>query len=57
MMEDLRAVLKGDLSRLVVPEDNLLDVAYREIEHAFPGARMFSNFVEHGFLSQSPQIL
>jgi predicted TIM-barrel fold metal-dependent hydrolase len=50
MMEDLRAVLKGDLSRLIVPEDNLLDVAYREMEHAFPGAPLFSNFAKQGFL-------
>ncbi len=50
MMDDLKAVLNGDLTRLVIPQDNLLDVAYREMEHAFPWAGMFSNFVEHGLL-------
>lgn len=50
MMNDLKAMLNGDLRRVVVPQDNLLDVNYREMWHAFPGAKMFTNFVDHGFL-------
>lgn len=42
-LEDLRAVLAGDFGRIIVPEDNLLDVNWRELQHAFPGHPMFDN--------------
>jgi predicted TIM-barrel fold metal-dependent hydrolase len=42
--EDFRAVMSGELERVIIPEDNLLDVNYRELAHAFPGHRMFTNF-------------
>lgn len=41
---DVRAALKGDLKRLVVPQDNLLDVNLRELRHAFPDHPLFTNF-------------
>jgi hypothetical protein len=41
---DFRAVLEGDLTRLFVPQDNLLDVNLRELRRAFPGHPMFTNF-------------
>lgn len=44
MWEDFKAILKGDLKRLFVPQDNLLDVNYRELRHAFPDHPMFTNF-------------
>ena len=43
---DFRAVLRGELDRIIVPQDNLLDVNYRELERAFPGHPMFTNFGE-----------
>jgi hypothetical protein len=50
MMADLRAILKGELHRIIVPQDNLLDVNYREMQHAFRGSQLFSNFAEQGLL-------
>jgi predicted TIM-barrel fold metal-dependent hydrolase len=44
MMDDFQAMLRGDLKRIVVPQDNLLEVNYRELEHYFPGHPMFTNF-------------
>jgi len=44
MMEDLKAVLDGQWERVVVPEGNLIDVNYRELQHFFPGHPMFTNF-------------
>jgi hypothetical protein len=44
MIEDLRAIMAGDLTRIVIPEDNLLDVNYRELQHYFPDHPMFTNF-------------
>jgi hypothetical protein len=44
MMEDLRAVLDGELDRIVVPEDNLIDVNHHELRLAFPDHPMFTNF-------------
>jgi hypothetical protein len=43
-MRDLRAALEGNVDRLVIPQDNLLDVNYRELHREFPGHKMFSNF-------------
>ena len=44
MMEDLKAILDGDLTRIIIPEDNLLDVNHRELRHYFPDHPMFTNF-------------
>jgi hypothetical protein len=44
MMEDFAAVLGGEWDRVVVPEDNLIDVSYEELQHFFPGHPMFTNF-------------
>jgi hypothetical protein len=43
---DFKAMMRGDLSRLVVPQGNLLDVNWRELQHAFPGHAMFTNFAQ-----------
>ena len=40
---DFQAVMQGRLERIVVPQDNLLDVNYRELNRFFPGHLMFSN--------------
>ena len=44
VMADFRAVLAGHLDRVVVPQDNLIDVNYRELQHFFPGHPLFTNF-------------
>lgn len=44
LLRDLKAVLEGKLDRIVVPQDNLLDVNYRELKKVFPGHPMFTNF-------------
>jgi predicted TIM-barrel fold metal-dependent hydrolase len=44
MMEDFKAVMDGHLERVIVPQDNLLDVNYRELSLAFPGHPLFANF-------------
>ena len=41
---DFKAMLKGDLKRVAVPQDNPIDVNYRELNHAFPDHPMFTNF-------------
>lgn len=40
---DFKAIMAGDLGRIVIPQGNLLDVNWRELEHAFPGHPMFEN--------------
>jgi predicted TIM-barrel fold metal-dependent hydrolase len=40
---DFKAVMAGQLDRVLVPQDNLLDVNYRELSKAFPGHAMFEN--------------
>jgi hypothetical protein len=40
---DFKAVMAGHLERVFVPQDNLLDVNYRELSTVFPGHAMFSN--------------
>ncbi len=42
--QDFKAVLGGDFKRIIIPEDNLLDVNLHELRHAFPGHPMFTNF-------------
>jgi hypothetical protein len=44
MWKDFKAVVEGHLERIIVPQDNLLDVNYRELSIAFPGHPMFANF-------------
>jgi len=44
MLEDLKAVLHGALDRVLIPEDNLVDVNYRELLHVFGGHKLFTNF-------------
>lgn len=43
-LEDFKAILKGDFSRIIIPQDNLLDVNYKELKYYFPGHPMFTNF-------------
>jgi hypothetical protein len=43
-LADFKAVMKGELDRVIVPEDNLLDVNYRQIMKAFPNHSLFTNF-------------
>lgn len=43
-LADLRAVIAGDWSRIIVPEGNLLDVNYHELHEAFGDHPMFTNF-------------
>ena len=42
--EDFKAILKGDFSRIIIPQDNLLDINYKELKYYFPGHPMFTNF-------------
>jgi hypothetical protein len=42
-LEDLGAILNGEFERIIVPEGNMLDVNWRELQHAFPGHPMFEN--------------
>ena len=37
-------MLAGQWDRVVVPERNLIDVNYHELDHFFPGYPMFTNF-------------
>lgn len=43
ILKDFEAVLKGDFWRIIIPQDNLIDVCYRELKHFFPGHPMFTN--------------
>jgi hypothetical protein len=40
---DFKAVLDGDLDRILVPQGNLLDVSHRELTRFFPDHPMFTN--------------
>lgn len=43
-VRDFEAMMaKGELERIVIPQDNLLDVNWRELEHAFGDHPMFRN--------------
>lgn len=44
-LRDFRAMLEGDLTRIIVPQDNLLDVNWRELWLAFPNHPMFTNAI------------
>jgi hypothetical protein len=44
MWSDFKAMLKGDLKRVAVPQGNPIDVNFRELNHAFPDHPMFTNF-------------
>ena len=41
---DFKAMLAGDPKRIVIPQDNPVDVAHREMDHYFKGHPMFENF-------------
>lgn len=43
-MRDFKAMLDGHLERVIVPQDNLLDVNYQMLRQAFPGHPLFTNF-------------
>lgn len=43
-VEDFQAIMNGELDRIIIPEDNLMDVNYRELRHFFPDHPMFTNF-------------
>jgi hypothetical protein len=43
---DFRAVMAGQLDRVFIPQDNLLDVNYRELSNAFQGHAMFDTPVK-----------
>lgn len=43
-MKDFKAMINGDLERIVVPQDNMLDVNYKMLHQAFPGHKLFTNF-------------
>ena len=45
-LRDLKAIVEGHLERVVVPQDNLLDVNLRELQRAFPGHPMFGNALQ-----------
>ena len=42
-LRDFQAMLRGKSDRIVVPQDNLLDVNWRELRHAFGDHPMFRN--------------
>lgn len=42
--EDFKAILKGHLGRIVIPEDNKFDENYKVLSHFFPDHSMFTNF-------------
>lgn len=44
LLKDFKAVLKGEFYRIIIPQDNLLDVNLRELQAIFPGHPMFTNF-------------
>lgn len=43
---DFKAVLEGHIERVLIPQDNLLDVNFREMRNAFPGHPMFKNLAK-----------
>jgi len=43
-LEDFKAILKGDLKRIIIPEGNLIDVNLEEMKKIFPNHMMFTNF-------------
>jgi hypothetical protein len=43
-MRDLKAIVEGQVERALVPQDNLIDANYRELQRVFPGHPMFENF-------------
>lgn len=43
-LDDLKAILNGDFERIIIPEDNLLDVNYKVLSHFFGNHPLFTNF-------------
>lgn len=52
--EHFRRVAAGDLTALVVPDGNLLDVNLRELSLAFPEHPMFTNFARYWHALAAP---
>lgn len=46
-VKDFKAILKGETDRIVIPQDNLIEVNNRELHYAFGNALMFTNFSTH----------
>jgi hypothetical protein len=44
--DDFKAIMAGHFERIVIPQDNLLDVNWRELRRAFPGHAMFENVAQ-----------
>jgi predicted TIM-barrel fold metal-dependent hydrolase len=42
--KDFKAMLAGNLWRIAIPQANLIDANYHELNHFFPGHSMFENF-------------
>lgn len=42
--EDFRAILHGELSRVAIPDGNLLDVNLNQMQHFFPNHPVFSSY-------------
>jgi len=45
---DFKAVMKGDFRRIIVPQDNLVDVNLREMKIALNDEAVFTNFSRLG---------
>ncbi len=41
--DDFKAIIKGDLGRIIIPQGNKFDVNYNELSHFFPAHPMFTN--------------
>lgn len=46
-LRNFKAILEGDFSRIIIPQDNLLDVNYRQLKAYFAGSPLFTNFYNH----------
>lgn len=42
--DDFKAIMRGEIDRIIIPEDNLLDVNERELRIAFGNSPLFTNF-------------
>ena len=43
MVRDFDEIMKGNLKRIIIPQDNLISVNLRELKRKFPGHKMFTN--------------
>jgi hypothetical protein len=44
VMDDFEAVLRGEIDRAIIPEGNLVDVNYDQLQYYFPAHPLFTNF-------------